>query len=72
MSARIRGVFVTGTDTEVGKTVVSTALIRSLVASGMRVAGMKPIAAGATSDCGRAAERRRARAHRRRECFRRV
>ena len=48
MSARIRGVFVTGTDTEVGKTVVSTALIRSLVASGMKVAGMKPIAAGAT------------------------
>lgn len=49
MSARIRGVFVTGTDTEVGKTVVSTALVRSLVASGMKVAGMKPIAAGAAA-----------------------
>ncbi len=47
MTARTRGVFVTGTDTEVGKTVVSAALIRSLVDAGLKVAGMKPIAAGA-------------------------
>jgi dethiobiotin synthetase len=48
MSSRVRGVFVTGTDTEVGKTVVSAALIRSLVGAGLKVAGMKPVAAGAT------------------------
>ena len=52
MTARIQGVFVTGTDTEVGKTVVSTALIRSLVKTGLRVAGMKPIAAGAETTPG--------------------
>jgi dethiobiotin synthetase len=38
--------FVTGTDTEVGKTVVSAALTRALVARGLRVAVMKPIASG--------------------------
>jgi dethiobiotin synthetase len=40
-------VFITGTDTEVGKTVIATAMIRSLVQAGHRIAGMKPIAAGA-------------------------
>jgi dethiobiotin synthetase len=40
------GLFVTGTDTEVGKTVVARLLVRSLVASGVRVAVMKPVAAG--------------------------
>lgn len=40
------GVFVTGTDTEVGKTVVSTGIITKLAASGCRVAGYKPVAAG--------------------------
>jgi dethiobiotin synthetase len=49
MNTRRRGVFVTGTDTEVGKTVVATALIRSLVAAGLKVAVMKPIAAGAVA-----------------------
>jgi dethiobiotin synthetase len=44
---RIRGVFITGTDTEVGKTVVSVALVRALVEAGLRTAVMKPIAAGA-------------------------
>lgn len=39
--------FVTGTDTEVGKTRVAVALIRDWVARGARVAGMKPVAAGA-------------------------
>lgn len=38
--------FITGTDTEVGKTVVSVALTRALVARGLRVAVMKPIASG--------------------------
>jgi dethiobiotin synthetase len=40
------GLFVTGTDTEVGKTVVSRLIVRSLVATGVRVAVMKPVAAG--------------------------
>ena len=39
--------FVTGTDTEIGKTYVASALIRYLVNAGYRVAGMKPVA----SDC---------------------
>jgi len=39
--------FVTGTDTGVGKTIVSAALTRALVARGLRVAVMKPIASGA-------------------------
>jgi dethiobiotin synthetase len=43
-----RGIFVTGTDTEVGKTVVACALVRGLVANAARVAVMKPIAAGAS------------------------
>jgi dethiobiotin synthetase len=48
-----RGVFVTGTDTGVGKTVVAAALIKSLARQGMRVAGMKPVAAGASmTPCG--------------------
>jgi dethiobiotin synthetase len=42
-----RGVFVTGTDTGVGKTLVACALIRAVVAEGRRVVGMKPVAAGA-------------------------
>ena len=41
-----RGFFVTGTDTGVGKTVISTALTRALVGRGLRVAVMKPVASG--------------------------
>jgi dethiobiotin synthetase len=41
-----RGFFVTGTDTGVGKTVAAAALTRALVARGLRVAVMKPIASG--------------------------
>lgn len=44
MSAQ--GFFVTGTDTAVGKTVVAIALVRGLVAQGLRVAVMKPVASG--------------------------
>lgn len=43
----MRGYFVTGTDTGVGKTRVAVALIQALRARGLRVAGMKPVAAGA-------------------------
>jgi dethiobiotin synthetase len=41
------GFFVTGTDTGVGKTLVTCALLRAFAARGRRVAGMKPVAAGA-------------------------
>jgi dethiobiotin synthetase len=41
------GIFVTGTDTEVGKTVIACALVRALRQSGSRVAVMKPVASGA-------------------------
>ena len=41
-----RGIFVTGTDTGVGKTRVAAALLRALVAAGARAVGMKPVAAG--------------------------
>lgn len=43
---KAKGIFVTGTDTGVGKTVVSAALTRALAARGMRVAVMKPVASG--------------------------
>jgi dethiobiotin synthetase len=39
--------FVTGTDTEIGKTLVSSAILHTLVAGGVRACGMKPVAAGA-------------------------
>jgi dethiobiotin synthetase len=38
--------FITGTDTEIGKTYVAGALIRHLAGQGYRVAGMKPVASG--------------------------
>jgi dethiobiotin synthetase len=40
------GLFITGTDTAAGKTVVARLIVRSLVAAGVRVAVMKPVAAG--------------------------
>lgn len=43
-----RGWFVTGTDTGVGKTLVSQALLRAFVNRGQRVSGMKPVASGCT------------------------
>jgi dethiobiotin synthetase len=47
MTARAKGFFITGTDTGVGKTVVAVAVVRALVQQGLRVAVMKPVAAGA-------------------------
>ena len=41
-----RSLFITGTDTGVGKTLVTAALLRVLREGSHRVAGMKPIAAG--------------------------
>jgi dethiobiotin synthetase len=46
MSAPL-SLFVTGTDTEIGKTFVSAALLRGFARQGLRAAGMKPVAAGA-------------------------
>ncbi|TDY04084.1 dethiobiotin synthase [Thiohalophilus thiocyanatoxydans] len=40
------GIFVTGTDTEIGKTVCSCLLIDALQQRGLRVAAMKPVASG--------------------------
>jgi len=38
--------FITGTDTEVGKTVASGALLQAASATGLRTAGYKPVASG--------------------------
>lgn len=43
----VKGVFVAGTDTGVGKTLVATLLLRAFSAQGWRTAAMKPVAAGA-------------------------
>ena len=42
----MKGVFVTGTDTGIGKTFVSASLLSALNASGKRAVGMKPVASG--------------------------
>ncbi len=44
--------FVTGTDTEVGKTFSTAAILASLAGKGYRVAGLKPVAAGADARQG--------------------
>ncbi|CAI8833686.1 dethiobiotin synthase [Methylocaldum szegediense] len=48
MSLKARGIFVTGTDTGIGKTLVSVGLMRLLRTTGLKVAGMKPVATGAS------------------------
>jgi dethiobiotin synthetase len=45
---RTRGIFIAGTDTGVGKTLIACAVLRGLARTGLRVVGMKPVAAGAT------------------------
>jgi dethiobiotin synthetase len=50
---RAKGVFVTGTDTGVGKTEVACALLRIARLAGSRAVGMKPVAAGARRVRGR-------------------
>ncbi|MCW8890640.1 MAG: dethiobiotin synthase, partial [Sedimenticola sp.] len=42
-----RGYFITGTDTDSGKTVITLGMMQLLKRQGLRVAGMKPVAAGA-------------------------
>ncbi len=46
----MKGVFVTGTDTGVGKTLVSAAFVRAYAGQGRRVAGLKPVVSGMASD----------------------
>ena len=46
----MRGVFVTGTDTGVGKTIVAAAICAALVARGERVAAFKPVVTGTDDD----------------------
>lgn len=43
---KIPGVFITGTDTEIGKTHASVALLHALRAAGIDACGMKPVASG--------------------------
>lgn len=47
MKPNVRGLFVTGTDTGVGKTEVACALLGAAGRLGWRAVGMKPVAAGA-------------------------
>ena len=42
------GLYVTGTDTGVGKTVASVAMLHALRATGLAAVGMKPVASGCT------------------------
>lgn len=51
-----RGLFVAGTDTGVGKTLVAAALLRALAAAGTRAIGMKPVAAGVAPGASRSAD----------------
>ena len=46
------GVFITGTDTGVGKTSVAAAIARLLTEQGLKVGALKPIATGARLDIG--------------------
>lgn len=45
-ASAMRGVYVTGTDTGVGKTLASATFLHALHAAGVRAAGMKPVASG--------------------------
>lgn len=49
----MKGLFVTGTDTEVGKTHIAAGLLHLLAQDGSRTAGLKPVAAGLTEMGGR-------------------
>jgi dethiobiotin synthetase len=42
--------FLTGTDTEIGKTLMACSLLHAAAAQGMRTLGMKPVAAGGSED----------------------
>ena len=46
MTAQTRALFVTGTDTDVGKTFVTSLLVRELIAAGVNVGACKPVCSG--------------------------
>ena len=46
MSKPVRGLFITGTDTGVGKTYVAAMIVRTLAEAGQRVGMYKPVASG--------------------------
>jgi len=48
----LRGLFVTGTDTEVGKSVVAACICAALAARGKRVAAFKPVVTGLDEEPG--------------------
>ena len=50
---RLPGLFVTGTDTNVGKTHIAALIIRALKATGHRVGAYKPVCSGAVQDSTR-------------------
>jgi dethiobiotin synthetase len=50
---RAKGIFITGTDTGVGKTVVASAIACHLKRSGIRVGVLKPVTSGAVEAGGR-------------------
>ena len=50
MSQNTPGLFITGTDTEIGKTYVTALIARSLVAGGARVGVYKPVASGCIAE----------------------
>lgn len=52
--------FITGTDTSVGKTVVSRALLQALASGGKSVAGYKPVAKGSKETAEGMRNKRRA------------
>ena len=47
MQNRTNDYFITGTDTEIGKTFITSALLRAFTQQGRSTLGMKPIASGA-------------------------
>ncbi|GAG46198.1 unnamed protein product, partial [marine sediment metagenome] len=49
---KARGLFVSGTDTEVGKTVIAGGMARVLKDKGQEVGVFKPVASGCRSDRG--------------------
>src|SRR5262245_53930023 len=51
-----KGIFVTGTDTNVGKTAVACGIVSLLKAKGVKVGVMKPIASGGREDAERLRE----------------
>lgn len=46
----MKGYFITGTDTDIGKTYVSRLIVRSLLTQGKKVAYFKPVQSGTPSD----------------------